>query len=156
MTILAGTESIPATVAGAYRAAAGRMHVVPRGVVPPGVAVSEFGETLPSDQAAEEGCERVETRLSLYLSADDLLGAFWDAMALWEMGPGIEELAPDQLRWHILSSLVMAGGPGSPKVARLAAEARACGHRGEAEVQRLVAAGRRAIERAFGITVPQS
>lgn len=155
MTILAGTESIPATVAGAYRAAAGRMHVVPRGVVQPGV--SEFGETLPSEQAEEEGCERVETRFSLYLSADDLLAGFWDATALWENGPEvIEEMAPDQFRWHVLSSLVMAGGPGSPKTARLVAEARACGRRGEPEVQRLVAVGCRAIQRAFGITVPQS
>jgi hypothetical protein len=151
MTILAGSESIPGSVAAGYAEAAARMHVVPRG---PQHGVSEFGETLPSSQAAQEGCERVETRLSLYLSADDLLAGLWDATALWESGPEvIEQMTPDQLRWHVLSSLVIAGGPGSPKVARLAAEARACGRRGEPDVQRLVDAGRRAIERAFGITV---
>ncbi|MEU3956039.1 hypothetical protein AB0F45_27570 [Streptomyces achromogenes] len=151
MTILAGSEPIPASVAAIYASAAARMHVVPRGVQP---GVSEFGETLPSGQAEEEGCDRVETRLSLYLSADDLLAGFWDATALWDSGPEvIEQMTPDQLRWHIISSLVMAGGPGSPRAARLADEARACGRRGEPEVQRLLATGCRAIQRAFGLSI---
>jgi len=155
MTILAGSEPIPASVAAGYAEAAGRMHPVPRGVLEPGV--SEFGETLPFGQAEEEGCERVETRLSLYLSADDLLAGFWDATAFCETVPAaIEQMAPEVIRWHILASLVMAGGPGSPKVARLVAEARACGRRGEPDVQRWFVVGCRAIEHAFGITVPQS
>ncbi|TXJ80317.1 hypothetical protein E2C11_11125, partial [Streptomyces lavendulae] len=107
MTILAGSEPIPASVATGYAEAAGRMHVVPRGVQ---YGVSEFGETLPSGQAEEEGCERVETRISLYLSADDLLAGFWDATALWDSGLPVEELAPEVVRWHILASLVIAGG----------------------------------------------
>jgi hypothetical protein len=144
MTILAGSESIPASVAAGYAEAAARMHVVPRGVVQPEeLPLDSLAERMPPSQAAEEGCARVETRLSLYLSADDLLAGMADSMALWEY-PDPEAQSDDVIRWHTLASLMVDGGPGSPQTYHSAQEARS-----SEEFDRM----RRMIARVFGLTV---
>jgi hypothetical protein len=120
------------------------MHPVPRGVVHPDeLPLDSCGERYPKSQAAEEGCDRVETRLSLYLSADDLLAGMTDALALWEY-PDPEGLPVEVIRWHTIASLLIAGGPGSPQTAYAAAQARR-----SPEFGRM----RRMIARAFGLTV---
>ncbi|MFI2026180.1 hypothetical protein, partial [Streptomyces olivaceoviridis] len=96
-------------------------------------------------QAAEEGCARVETRLSLYLSADDLLAGMSDSLALWEH-PDPEGLPAEQIRWHTITGLMCGGGPDSPWVSRAAQDAR------ESE---LFDQMRRMIKRVFGVDVPQ-
>ncbi|PWJ02096.1 hypothetical protein DKG34_40555 [Streptomyces sp. NWU49] len=146
MTILAGSDAIAhlPTPDQLQREAAGRMHAVPRGVVTPGL--SGFGEQLPPAQLEDEGCPRVETRLSLYLSADELLAGLWEASTFWET----DDVSDETVRWMALTSLMIGGGPESPWTLRTAAEAREAV--GTPEFEKAATA----IERAFGITVPRA
>lgn len=137
MTMFAGVDDDAAQ-------SASRMHITPRGVVAPGL--SEWGETLSPQQAVREGCERAEVRLSLYLCGDDLLAGLWEVLEFWEEG-GIEGLSDDVIRWHVMSALLMAGGPGSPQVAEIARDARA-GHDSPE-----FATACRLIDRAFGLKI---
>ncbi|MEU2565203.1 hypothetical protein ABZ626_38670 [Streptomyces longispororuber] len=140
MAILAGSEP----VVDPYARSAGRMHIVPRGVVAPHVLpLDAYGEEYPPGQARKEACERVETRLSLYLSADDLLAGLVESFALWECDD--PEAEPDDvIRWHAVAGLMIGGGPEHPSTVRAAQEARQ---------SPVFPQMRRMIRRAFGLDV---
>ncbi|NYV76275.1 hypothetical protein [Streptomyces sp. UH6] len=141
MTMLAGSET---TFEQRMVQAADRMHVVPRGVTP---GVNSVGEDLGPGEA---GSPRIEVRMSLNLSGDDLLAALWDSAYYWEI-PG--HLSVELVRWHAMSSLMTLGGPESDAVDRLVRDARAVSRRGDAEARAMYARAVADIERAFGITV---
>ena len=140
MTIVAGNDSYTQE----FHRAADRMHPTVRGTA--SLALDSYGEMLTPTQAADFGVPRVETRLSIYLSADDLLAGMWEALPLWEMTDP-EGLPDDVIRWHILMSLLIIGGPDSTQACAAVDAARRDGGP-------IFEASRRMIARTFGIEVP--
>ncbi|MEV6463056.1 hypothetical protein AB0M66_31065 [Streptomyces albidoflavus] len=72
---------------------------------------------MPSAQSATEGAPRLEVRFSLGLTPEELLGAAWDAMGLWEEitdAGGVDAVPVERVRWWVMSSVVMLGGTDGP------------------------------------------
>lgn len=141
MTMLAAHDYVSATHTGA-----GLMHIEPGSVIPADAGISAWGEPLPAYEAEETAATRIETRFSLYLSADDYLAGLWDALAYWEETDP-SSLPTDVIRWHTITCLLMMGGPDSPAAHSNAASARAAA--GTPEFAQACAA----VKRAFGVTI---
>jgi hypothetical protein len=114
MSIVVDERGLPQVVGplGAVRVAAAWSRVEVGPVGPAGV--SPWGEPMPPAQAAEEGQPRVEVRLSIGFTPEELLAGVWDCPGLWDHD--LERVAPEVARWYVVTTLVMSGGPQGPGV----------------------------------------
>ncbi|MCY0947858.1 hypothetical protein [Streptomyces antarcticus] len=144
MAIVAGTAASVWTVEASVRDAVGRSRVEAGGVVE---GVTAWGETMPPRDAAEDGTARVEVRASLFVQPAELVAALMDCEGAWTT-PGVLE-SDDMARYYVWSSLMIWGGPGSPRMEELVAEVYGSDtDKPEFEAARLV------VNRVFGVMAP--
>ncbi|MEV6134321.1 hypothetical protein AB0M05_47290 [Streptomyces violaceusniger] len=104
---------------------------------------------MPQAQALEEGQPRVEVRLTLGLTPEELLAGAWEAQGLWEESCGPELVPVELVRWYVMSAVVMVGGPQGPGLRDAELTAYREGARPEGRV--FHQAARELVYRAFGV-----
>ncbi|MFF3558402.1 hypothetical protein ACFYXL_33875 [Streptomyces tsukubensis] len=121
-------------------------------VGPVSYGVSAWGEPLPPKGDPQDAAQaRLEVRASMFLSAEELLGALWDTQMAWELEADGVALTPDLVRYYALTTLLMSGGPQGPSADRMVAQAYRAGAAGDAQDRDFFERARREIAAAFGM-----